>query len=101
MGLNFVGETGVYLPTQDAIKFVAVDGARAIDCIVNRSALDAIGCGRVLGTADTVRQFEKHRIEIEVAAMIKYRKNRRMFAPMRIINIEADDLREVAPTTAA
>jgi hypothetical protein len=92
MGLHFVGESGVYLPTQDAIKFVAVDGARAIDCIVNRSALDAIGCGRALEAADMIRQFEKRRIEIEVAAMTKYRKNRRMFAPMPVIDIEAGDL---------
>jgi hypothetical protein len=98
MGLNFVGETGVYLPKKDVIKFVAVDGARAIDCVVNRSALDAIGCGRALGIADMIRQFEKHRIEIEVAAMIKYR---RLLSVVTAVDVGVEDLRKVAPPTAA
>ena len=98
MGLNFVGEIGVYLPRQDVIKFVAVDGARAIDCVVKRSALDAIGCGRALEITDMIRQFEKHRIEIEVAAMIKYR---RLLSVVTAVDVGVEDLRKVAPPTAA
>ena len=95
MSLNFVGERGVYLPARDAIKIVAVDGARVFDCIVKRSALNAIGCAATLDTAATVRQFEMHRVDIEVAAMIKYR---RMLAPSSdVINIEAEDLRAIVP----
>ena len=98
MGLNFVGEIGVYLPGQDVIKVVAVDGHRSIDCVVNRSALDAIGCGRALEIGDMIQQFEKHRIEIEVAAMIKYR---RLLSVVTAVNVDVEDLRNVAPPTVA
>jgi hypothetical protein len=93
MSLNFIGERGVYLTARDAIKIVAIDGGRAFDCMVNRSALDAIGCAASLDTSAMVHQFETHRIDIEVAAMIKYR---RMLTPCAdVINIDAEDLRQI------
>ena len=98
MALNFISEDGAYLPDQDAIKIVAIDGARTLNCLVNRSALDAIGCTASLDASAMVRQFEQHRIDIEVAAMIKYR---RMLNSSLVIGIDANDLREVAPRTTA
>jgi hypothetical protein len=98
MALNFIGEDGVYLPDQDAIKIVAIDGVRTLNCLVNRSALDAIGCAASLEASAMIRQFELHRIDIELAAMIKYR---RMLTSSPVIGIDADDLREVAPPTTS
>jgi hypothetical protein len=45
-----------------------------------------------------IRRFELHRIDIELAAMIKYR---RMLTSSPVIGIDADDLREVAPPTTS
>jgi hypothetical protein len=98
MALNFIGEIGAYFPDQDVMKIVAIDGDRAFDCLVDRSALDAIGCAASLDQAAMVGLFEMHRIEVEVAAMIKYR---RMLTPIPVIRIDADDLRKVVPPTAA
>lgn len=97
MGINFIGETGVYLPTRDAIKIVALDGERVIYCYVTRSALDAIGCPDD-DEGELLRHFERERGAIEIAAIAKYR---RALAPTVEINIEAADLATVLPAAVA
>jgi hypothetical protein len=97
MGINFIGEAGVYLRARDAIKIVALDGERVIDCYVTRSALDAIGCPDEAGP-DLIRHFQRERDAIEIAAMVKYR---RALAPTVEINIEAADLATVLPAAVA
>jgi hypothetical protein len=96
MNIHFIGEAGVYLPTRDAIKIVALDGERVIDCYVNRSALDAIGCPDDDGL-DLIRHFQRERDAVEIAAMAKYR---RALAPTVELNIEAADLATVLPAAA-
>jgi hypothetical protein len=98
MALTFIGETGLYLPGRDAIKITALDGDRLVDCFATRSALDAIGCKPAMEPTMMLRQFEKNRMDIEVAAMVKYAGAR---APMLIVEVEAADLRKLAPPTAA
>jgi hypothetical protein len=97
MGLNFIGETGVYLPARDAIKIVALDGERVIDCYVTRSALDAIGCPDDQGP-ELTRHFQRERDTVEIAAMVKYR---RALTPLVELDIEAADLATVMPAAAA
>ncbi len=98
MGLIFIGEVGVYLPKKDAIKITAMDGDRIIDCYATRSALRAIGCPGLAVSAEMMRQFERQRENIELAAMVKYR---RALAPMVEIAVEAVDLMPILPATAA
>jgi len=98
MALTFIGETGVYFPIRDAIKITALDGDRVIDCYVTRSALDAIGCTLAENAATTVQRFDQHRVDIEVAAMIKYRRLR---SPTVVLEVHAEDLQSLAPSNAA
>ena len=98
MALVFIGETGIYFPRRDAIKITALDGDRVVDCYVTRSALDAIGCSLTEDTLATLQRFARHRLDIEVAAMIKYRRSRgRVFE----LEVNAEDLQNLAPSTAA
>jgi len=97
MGIRFTGSAGVYLPDRDAIKITGVDGERLIDCIVTRSALEAIGCADEEGP-DLIRHFQRERDAVEVAAMVKYR---RALTPMGEVTVEAADLATVLPAVAA
>jgi hypothetical protein len=98
MGINFIGEAGVYLPARDAIKITAVDGERVVDCYVRRSALDAIECPGLDAGPELIRHFQKHRDTVQVAAMVKYR---RALTPPTELDIEAADLVAVLPAAAA
>jgi hypothetical protein len=44
MGLQLIGETGVYWPEREALKITAIDGDRVVDCFVMQSALETLGC---------------------------------------------------------
>jgi len=89
MGLQFLGEVGLYLPERDAFRINAMDGDRLVECYAVRSALDAIGCSSSAVGTELIDQFEKRRIEIELAAQVKYRRS---LNPMIVIEIEAADL---------
>jgi hypothetical protein len=98
MSLNFTAEPGVYLPARDAIKITGVDRERLVACYVTRSALDAIGCLDDDDPPTLLRQFERGRDAVEIAAMAKYRH-----APASVsaVEIEASDLVAVLPAAAA
>jgi 2-C-methyl-D-erythritol 4-phosphate cytidylyltransferase len=98
MSLTFIGEVGVYLPARDAIKIVATDGDRIVDCYVRRSALNAIGCPQIAFHSELISHFQRNRDTIEIAAMVKYR--RALKAPVEL-QIEAVDLAPVLPASAA
>jgi hypothetical protein len=98
MGLNFIGEKGVYLPRRNAIKIIAVDGHRVIDCYAKPSALAVLGDWDRDDAGGLLRTFERHRDAIEIAAMIKYRQAR---YPVLEIQIEAVDLRTLLPAAEA
>jgi hypothetical protein len=98
MGLNFIGEMGVYFPALDAIKLTASDGDRVVDCYVQRSALDALGCPAAALGAELVQHLQAHRDSIEIAAMVKYR---RALSPTVQLRIEATDLAVILPAAAA
>lgn len=89
MGLQFLGEVGLYLPDRDAFRINAMDGDRLVECYAARSALDALGCADLAAGPALIEQFEKRRIEVELAAQVKYR---RALAPMLAIEIVAEDL---------
>jgi hypothetical protein len=74
MSLQFLGETGVYLPQKDAIKITALTVGAHIGCLATRSALEAIGCTREDPPRKLVDRFEQNRVLFEIAAMIKYRR---------------------------
>ena len=75
MSLQFIGETGVYLPHKDAIRITALTVGAHIGCLATRSALSAIGCTRADTPRDLVDRFEQNRVLFEIAAMIKYRRS--------------------------
>lgn len=97
MGLSFTGEKGAYLQSRDAIKIVAVDGDRRIDCYITRSALDAMGCPEG-GGPDLLRHFERERDRAEIAAMVKHRRS---LTPRVELHIEAADFAVLLPAAAA
>src|ERR1700744_5053515 len=97
MGLQFIGEVGVYFPAREAVKVTALDGDRVVDCYACRSALEALGCASSNGP-ELIRFFQNNRLDIELAAMIKYRRATR---PAIEVNVEAADLLELLPATAA
>jgi hypothetical protein len=92
MGLQFLGEVGLYVPERDAFRINAMDGDRLIECYAQRSALDAIGCPSPADGPTLIEHFEKHRIEIELAAQVKYRRS---LTPLTAIEVEAEDLAEI------
>jgi hypothetical protein len=73
--LQFLGETGVYLPQKDAIRITALAPGAHIGCLATRSALSAIGCTSADTPRDLVERFEQNRLTFEIAAMIKYRRS--------------------------
>ena len=70
MGLNFIGDVGVYLPSRDAVKITAIDGDRVIDCYATRSALEAVGCPGPADGPELIRHFQRHRDNLELAAIV-------------------------------
>ena len=98
MGLQFIGEVGVYMRDRDAVKILAADGDRIIECYVQRSALDAVGCPGPEEGAEFIRYFQEHRATFEIAAMVKYR--RALKRPVEL-QIDARDLAAVLPASAA
>ena len=75
MSLQFLGETGVYLPQKDAIRITALAVGTHIGCFATRSALNAIGCSRGDTPRAMIDRFEENRLLFEIAAMIKYRRS--------------------------
>lgn len=93
--LQFLGETGVYLPHKDAIKITALTVGAHIDCLATRSALSAIGCTRQDPPQALVDRFEQNRLLFEIAAMIKYRRSTN--PKLSTLVIEDADLKTVEP----
>ena len=94
MSLQFVGETGVYLPQKDAIRITALTVGSHISCLATRSALSAIGCTREDPPRTLVDRFEQNRLLFEIAAMIKYR---RATNPVSTLLISDEDLKTLEP----
>jgi len=97
MSLQFIGEVGVYLPDEDAVKITAIAGDSAITCIVTRSALDAIGAASA-EPWQIVKIFEARRIDCEIAALVKYR---RATTKLQTLEITAADLAAIEGSHAA
>ncbi len=95
MSLQFIGETGVYLPQKDAIRITALAVGTHIGCFVTRSALNAIGCSRGDKPRALVDRFEEHRLLFEIAAMIKYRRSTN--PNISSLLIDAVDLKVLEP----
>jgi Protein of unknown function (DUF1488) len=98
MGLQFIGEMGVYFPDRDAVKTTAMDGDRVVDCYATRSALRAVGCPEAANVSEMMRHFQQWRTDIELAAMVKYR---RALCPTIEIVVEENDFIPVLPTAGA
>jgi hypothetical protein len=95
MSLQFLGETGVYLPQEDAIKITALTVGAHIGCFATRSALEAIGCTRDDPPRKLVDRFEQNRLLFEIAAMIKYRRSTNPKVATLVISDE--DLKSLEP----
>ena len=95
MSLQFLGETGVYLPQKDAIRITALTVGAHIGCLATRSALEAIGCAPDDPPRKLVDRFEANRVLFEIAAMIKYRRSTQPKVSMLIISDE--DLKSLEP----
>jgi hypothetical protein len=95
MSLQFIGETGVYLPQKDAIRITALTVGAHIGCLATRSALSAIGCTREDTPRTLVDRFEQNRLLFEIAAMIKYRRSTN--PKVATILISDVDLRNLEP----
>jgi len=83
MSLQFIGESGVYLPNRDAIRVTAIAGDSVVDCYVTRSALEAIGCTATDPAGNLAGKFEARRLDCEIAAMVKFRR-----ATTKLLSIE-------------
>ena len=95
MSLQFIGETGVYLPHKDAIRITALTVGSHIGCLATRSALEAIGCTREDPPRKLIDRFEQNRVLFEIAAMIKYR---RLTNPkVSVLHISDEDLKSLEP----
>jgi hypothetical protein len=95
MSLQFIGETGVYLPQKDAIRITALAVGSHIGCLATRSALEAIGCTREDPPRMLLDRFEQNRVLFEIAAMIKYRRSTNPKVSMLLISDE--DLKNLEP----
>jgi hypothetical protein len=95
MSLQFIGETGVYLPQKDAIRITALTVGAHIGCFATRSALNAIGCRREDTPRALVDRFEQNRVLFEIAAMIKYRRSTN--PKLAAILIGEEDLKSLEP----
>ena len=95
MSLQFIGETGVYLPQKDAIRITALTVGAHIGCFATRSALNAIGCSREDPPRALVDRFEQNRLLFEIAAMIKYRRSTN--PKVATILISDEDLKSLDP----
>jgi hypothetical protein len=95
MSLQFIGETGVYLPQKDAIRITALTVGAHIGCLATRSALAAIGCSREDPPRALVDRFEQNRLLFEIAAMIKYRRSTNPNVATLLISDE--DLKTLEP----
>jgi hypothetical protein len=95
MSLQFIGETGVYLPHKDAIRITALAVGSHIGCLATRSALSAIGCTREDPPRILVDRFEQNRLLFEIAAMIKYRRSTNPKVSTLLISDE--DLKSLEP----
>src|SRR3569623_722387 len=93
--LQFLGETGVYLPQKDAIRITALTVGAHIGCLATRSALRAIGCTSQDSPRDLVDRFEKNRLSFEIVAMIKYRRSTN--PKVETILISDEDLKALGP----
>jgi hypothetical protein len=101
MSLQFIGETGVYLPQKDAIRITALTVGAHIGCLATRSALSAIGCTRDDPPRVLVDRFEENRVLFEIAAMIKYRRSTHPNVSTLLISDEDLKTLEPAPRDAA
>jgi hypothetical protein len=99
MSLQFLGETGVYLPRQDAIRITALTGSSHIGCFATRSVLQAIGCTPNDPPRELVDRFEQNRLLIELAAMIKFRRSTQ--PQVAALHIELEDLKSLEPAPKA
>ena len=95
MSLQFLGETGVYLPQKDAIRITALTVGAHIGCLATRSALSAIGCTREDTPRALIDRFEQNRLLFEIAAMIKYRRSTN--PKVGTILISDEDLKTLEP----
>ena len=93
--LQFLGETGVYLPQKDAIRITALTVGNHIGCLASRSALEAIGCTPDDPPRKLVDRFEQNRVLFEIAAMIKYRRSTNPKISTLVISDE--DLKSLEP----
>ena len=101
MSLQFLGETGVYLPQKDAIRITALTVGAHIGCFATRSALNAIGCTRDDPPRKLIDRFEENRLLFEIAAMIKYRRSTNPKVSKLLISDEDLKTLEPAPRDAA
>jgi hypothetical protein len=101
MSLQFIGETGVYLPQKDAIRITALTVGAHIGCFATRSALSAIGCTRNDPPHLLVDRFEQNRLLFEIAAMIKYRRSTNRKVSTLLISDEDLKTLEPAPRETA
>jgi hypothetical protein len=76
MSLQFIGDTGIFLPGRDAVGCAALDRNRLVRWYTARSALEKLGGSQPAAAVDLVDRFERHRRLLERAAEIKYRKGK-------------------------
>lgn len=98
MSLQFIGDTGVYLPDRDAVKITAIAADSVIDCYVSRCALAAIGCHSSDQAGDIVEKFEARRLDCETAAVVKFR---RATTTVFSLEVTAADLASLDPSREA
>jgi hypothetical protein len=94
MSLQFIGDTGIFLPGRDAVGCAALDRNRLVRWYTTRSALETLSGTHSDNSGDLVDRFERHRRLLERAAELKYRKGK--VERDGSIRIELADLESVA-----
>jgi hypothetical protein len=76
MGLQFIGDDGIFLPGRDAVGCAALDHNRLIRWYATRTALEKLGAPGASDTTDLVARFEQNRQLLERAADLKYQRGK-------------------------
>ena len=98
MSLLFIGEVPVYFPHRQFVRLSALSGGAVVECYAARDALTAMGCDPYDDAMTIVRKFEAHRLDFEIAALVKHRRS---LTPMARVTVTAADLEEASTTASA
>ena len=68
--IQFIGDAGVYIPAEDAIKFTAVDNDEPVSFFATRACLVAVGARPFWDPERLLGYFEQHRLIFHLSAIL-------------------------------